>query len=95
MERLKDIIVKLLKDHEKRLSEEILKIKWSEIVGEKVALRSVPLRVERGILKIAVSNGIWAREFQLREDKFLELLKDYNIKGIKFIPMPQIFLRRK
>ncbi len=95
MERLKDIIVELLKEHEKRLSEEMLKIKWSEIVGEKVALRSVPLKIERGILKIAVSDGMWAREFQLREDRFLELLKDYNIKGVRFIPMPQIFLKRK
>ena len=95
MEKLGSIIAKLLKAHEKRLSEETLRIRWHEIVGEKIAIRSYPLRIERGILKVAVRDGIWAKEFQLREEEFLGLLKEYNIEGVRFIPMPQIFLRRK
>ncbi|MBC7332683.1 MAG: DUF721 domain-containing protein [Clostridia bacterium] len=95
MEKLGNIIGSILKRYEKRLEKERVKILWSKVVGEEICRRTIPLDVEEGCLEVAVSDGMWAKELQLREEKFLDLLKEYNIRRIKFIPMPRRFLRGK
>jgi predicted nucleic acid-binding Zn ribbon protein len=42
-----------------------LKARWPEIVGEQVAARSEPLRLEEGRLTIRVEGGPWAAELAL------------------------------
>jgi len=94
MEKLGSIIDAVLKRYEKRLNKERVFILWSKVVGEEVSKRTIPLDLKDGCLEVAVPDGIWAKELQLREESFLSLLKEYNIERIKFIPMPGRFLRR-
>lgn len=42
-----------------------LKARWAEIVGEQVAARSEPIRLEDGRLTIRVEGGAWAAELAL------------------------------
>ncbi|GEM_PF-2787624 len=95
MEKLGDIIAKVLKRYGKRLAEERVKVEWVKIVGEDVAIRTVPLSLSDGVLEVAVPDGAWAKEYQFREEIFLEKLKDYDVRKIKFVPLPRLFLRGK
>ena len=42
-----------------------LKARWAEVVGEQIAARSEPLRLEGGRLTIRVEGGPWAAELAL------------------------------
>lgn len=42
-----------------------LKARWAEVVGEQIAARSEPLRLESGRLTIRVEGGAWAAELAL------------------------------
>lgn len=42
-----------------------LKARWAEIVGDQVAARSEPIRLEQGRLTIRVEGGPWAAELAL------------------------------
>lgn len=42
-----------------------LKARWAEVVGEQVAARSEPVRLEGGRLTIRVEGGAWAAELAL------------------------------
>lgn len=95
MERLGDIISHILSRYGKRLKREMLKIKWEEIVGMDLAARTIPMDLEGDILYVAVPDGIWANEYRLREEVFLERLKDYEVERVRFFPKPHLFLRRR
>lgn len=95
MEKLGSIIDNILRAHKKRLEKERIKIEWPRLVGEELSKRTIPLDLKDGFLEVAVPDGAWASEFQLREGKFLDMLEGYDISKIKFIPMPKLFLKRK
>ena len=42
-----------------------LKARWAEVVGDQVAARSEPVRLESGRLTIRVEGGAWAAELAL------------------------------
>lgn len=42
-----------------------LKARWAEVVGDQIAARSEPLRLEGGRLTIRVEGGPWAAELAL------------------------------
>ncbi|MCS7232937.1 MAG: DUF721 domain-containing protein [Synergistetes bacterium] len=95
MEKLGSIIDNILRQHKKRIEKERIKIEWPKLVGEDLARRTQPLELKDGCLEVAVPDGAWAKEFQLREEKFLDMLKGYDINKIRFFPMPKLFLGRK
>jgi predicted nucleic acid-binding Zn ribbon protein len=50
---------------EERIALGRLRARWAEIVGEQVASRSEPIRLEDGRLTIRVEGGAWAAELAL------------------------------
>lgn len=50
---------------EERMALGRLKARWAEVVGEQVAARSEPIRLEGGRLTIRVEGGAWAAELAL------------------------------
>lgn len=95
MEKLGSIIDSILRIHKKRLEKEKIKLEWAKLVGEDLAQKTIPLDLKEGLLEVAVPDGTWASELQLKENKFLDMLKEYEVSRVKFIPMPKLFLRRK
>lgn len=59
-----------------RLKEqEILGI-WAQVVGEEVAARTQPLRVDRGVLYVRVDHSAWLQELHFMEKEILKKLKE-------------------
>ena len=50
---------------EERMALGRLRARWAEVVGEQVAARSEPVRLEDGRLTIRVEGGAWAAELAL------------------------------
>ncbi|MGH2786251.1 MAG: DciA family protein, partial [Actinomycetota bacterium] len=50
---------------EERMALGRLKTSWASIVGEQIAARSEPIRLEEGRLTIRVEGGAWAAELAL------------------------------
>jgi predicted nucleic acid-binding Zn ribbon protein len=42
-----------------------LRAKWAEVVGDHVAVRSEPIKLEKGRLTVRVEGGAWAAELAL------------------------------
>ncbi len=59
---------------------------WRELVGHRVANRTQPLRVERGILHVKVTSSAWASELSLLQVPLLKKLKQFypNIHALRF-----------
>jgi predicted nucleic acid-binding Zn ribbon protein len=52
---------------------------WSEIVGEKVASVSAPLKLENGILNVKVTDSAWRYELQMRKREILsKIAREYG-----------------
>ena len=49
---------------------------WNKVVGEAMALRSSPERVERGVVWVAVEGSAWAQELRMAKDKILARLNE-------------------
>ena len=59
-----------------RLKEqEVLGI-WAQVVGEEVAARTQPLRVDRGVLYVRVDHSAWLQELHFMEKEILRKLKE-------------------
>jgi predicted nucleic acid-binding Zn ribbon protein len=59
-----------------RLKEqEVLGI-WAQVVGEEIAARTQPLRVERGVLYVRVDQSAWLQELHFMEKEILRKLKE-------------------
>jgi predicted nucleic acid-binding Zn ribbon protein len=59
-----------------RLKEqEVLGI-WAQVVGEEIAARTQPLRVERGVLYVRVDHSAWLQELHFMEKEILRKLKE-------------------
>ena len=50
---------------EERMALGRLKARWADVVGEQIAARSEPVRLESGRLTIKVEGGAWAAELAL------------------------------
>jgi len=49
---------------------------WPEIVGQAVAARATPLRIIKGTLTVAVSNGPWKQELTFLKRMMIDKLND-------------------
>lgn len=52
-----------------------LVIDWPEIVGERIAARTRPGAIARGVLWIEVANAAWLQELSLLKDELLERIR--------------------
>lgn len=59
---------------------------WEEAVGSRIARRTEPLRIERGILWIRVATSAWANELSLlTQDILMQLNKrGFEVEGLRF-----------
>ena len=59
-----------------RLKEqEVLGI-WAQVVGEEIAARTQPLRVDKGVLYVRVDHSAWLHELHFMEKEILRKLKE-------------------
>lgn len=73
----------------KETPEECLLSHWTQIVGERLAGRCSPLRIDaRQVLIIAVSNPSLRRELQFHEDRIMTAIRSIegcaHIRGVYF-----------
>ena len=71
-----------------RLKEqEVLGI-WAQVVGEEIAARTQPLRVDKGVLYVRVDHSAWLQELHFMEKEILRKLKekapDVDLDRIRF-----------
>jgi len=71
-----------------RLKEqEVLGI-WAQVVGEEIAARTQPLRVDKGVLYVRVDQSAWLQELHFMEKEILRKLKekapDVELDRIRF-----------
>jgi hypothetical protein len=59
---------------------------WERAVGTRIARRARPFRLERGVLHVKVSNGIWASELQLLSEDILAQLRaaGLEVQSLRF-----------
>ncbi|MBM4358863.1 MAG: DUF721 domain-containing protein [Deltaproteobacteria bacterium] len=59
---------------------------WERAVGTRIARRARPHRLERGVLHVKVSSGVWASELQLLSDDILAQLRasGIEVQGLRF-----------
>jgi hypothetical protein len=60
---------------------------WDRAVGSRIALRAQPLRLERGVLLIRVTNTAWANELSLLGDEIRRQLAacGMEVDGLRFV----------
>lgn len=64
-----------------RLAKYTFVLHWKEIVGEEIAKRSFPERIRNGVLKVKVSNSVWAQELTFQKQIILNRLKKHLSEG--------------
>jgi hypothetical protein len=59
---------------------------WEEAVGSRIARRTEPLRIERGVLKVRVTSAAWANELSLLGDDILAQLaaRGVTVRALRF-----------
>ena len=59
---------------------------WEEAVGSRVARRTQPLRLERGVLYVRVANAAWSNELSLLADDILAQLtrRGLAVEALRF-----------
>jgi predicted nucleic acid-binding Zn ribbon protein len=50
--------------------------KWSEVVGEAIAAKSMPDRYDHGTLWVVASGSAWAQEIRLRKEEIMARLNE-------------------
>jgi len=55
-------------------------LQWERAVGTRIAGRARPVRLERGVLHVKASSGVWASELQLLSADILESLRAAGIE---------------
>ena len=60
---------------------------WDRAVGSRIALRAQPLRLERGVLLVRVTNAAWANELSLLADEIRRQLAGCGVEvaGLRFV----------
>lgn|GEM_PF-1804653 len=61
-----------------------LKQRWSQLVGEEIAINSEPLSLKDGELLIMVSSHVWAEELRFSTATLLERLRPFRVRNIRF-----------
>ena len=59
---------------DRRVKEETTLLKWAEVVGERIASQSSPLRVKDSILFVRVENASWRNELVFLKGKIIKEL---------------------
>jgi len=88
--RVGDILPTVLKSiglGQRLKEQEVLGI-WAQVVGEEIAARTQPLRVDRGVLHVRVDHSAWLHELHFMEKDILKKLKekapDIELNRIRF-----------
>jgi len=81
--RLADELQKYLQANglDERLEEAAVVPEWSDRVGSAIALVTVPLRVSRGTLFVAVRTSAWLSELQMMERDIVRALNHGRARG--------------
>ena len=76
--RVGDILPTVLKSIglDQRLREQEILAIWPEVVGEEVAARTQPFKIERGVLHVRVDHSTWMQELHFMEQEILRKLKE-------------------
>lgn len=73
-------------------------LQWEQAVGPRVAARTQPLRIERGVLYVRVATAAWANELSMLTDTILEQLRElgatvdtirFSVGPVTATPKPQ------
>ncbi|MCK4224186.1 MAG: DUF721 domain-containing protein [candidate division Zixibacteria bacterium] len=89
-ERIDKVLVKTLKGLkiDRRIKEETSLLNWTEVVGDRIASQTNPLRVKDSILFVRVENACWRNELVFLKGKIIKELnqsvKANVIKDIVF-----------
>ena len=76
--RVGDILPTVLKSiglGQRLREQEILAI-WPDVVGEEVAARTRPYKIEKGVLHVRVDHSTWMHELHFMEKEILRKLKE-------------------
>ncbi len=90
-ESISQVLPNLLheKGWEKQLDLHSIFPAWEELVGEEMSENARPLKIERGVLWLEVTNSSWLQQFQYEKMELLETLNRFlrlsSLKDIKMI----------
>jgi len=75
-ERIGRVLTRTLKGLkiDRRVKEETTILKWAEVVGERIAAQTQPLRVKDSILFVKVGNASWRNELVFLKAKIIKEL---------------------
>jgi hypothetical protein len=60
----------------RRMNEQRLLGAWAEAVGEGVAERTQPMRIENGVLFLKVTNSVWMQQLQFMKELIIKKLHE-------------------
>lgn len=89
-ESLSRLIPSLLQDRgwETQLDLHSIFPRWKELVGEEISEYAQPLKIERGILWLEVSNSSWLQQLQYEKLELLDTLNSsFRLSRLKDIKM--------
>lgn len=83
---LHKILRKIIKSHGLEGSAALtqLKRKWGDIMGQTIAVHTIPETVRNNILTILVDTPQWMHHLSFYKEDMVSKLKAYNIDGIRF-----------
>ena len=90
--RVGDILPTVLKSFglDQRLREQEILAIWPRVVGEEIAARTQPFKIEKGVLYVRVEHSAWMQELHFMEKEILRKLKesapDIELEHIRFGP---------
>lgn len=71
---------KLLKQAVKEVSTPVSTRDWENAVGSRIALRTRPARLDRGMLVVVVTSAAWSNELSLLSAPIIERLQNLGVK---------------
>lgn len=74
----------------RRMNEQRLLDAWEEAVGEGVAKRTEPIRIENRVLFLKVTNSVWMQQLQFMKELILKNLHEKT--GINFLQDLRFFI---
>ena len=76
--RVGDILPTVLRSIglDRRLKEQGILAIWPQVVGEDIAARTQPVKIEDGVLYVRVNHSAWMQELHFMEKEILRKLKE-------------------
>ncbi len=71
---------KLLKEAVKEVQTPVSTRDWENAVGSRIATRTRPMRLDRGMLVVVVSSAAWSNELSLLSAPIIERLQQLGVK---------------